>query len=776
MNMDKDTYIRNLITEEYFKQLLSEVTWGKKLKGAAPPTAPGSAGPSDTQSDDDFLQGVIPGNTPDSYKFSNIDWSKVPNGKMGAGKQSAFQAKKAGAVGQLGRIRSGGDTAEPSVKAQLEKLRNGDFSAEQPVNVGGKPTLSQISQFFANSDIKDKMNKKDRDTKDPTMFQRIRPTFSRNENPDANEYNGRTISVLTLYNIEPSDSANLAMLLNDNQNNAPEGDTFATVNVWPRRENYGKSAVTFIFYEQDIERFKNKDLPFILDYFSKRVDSNGVHIYDSPQSIKKGKNTIDKTMEYLKQDILNKMYTPESREEWFQKANEKLMSDQFRMYDNYLNAENDPSIQRLIALYDRSGALEMMCQELNISKSFGHLLSDKNAKLIKAMRSDATFVLPEKTWNEKFGRVVKPGSTPVFVKIPNVRNNTGTWRNQGPVSLTYFDEEQGQVQTVVLRSTRDIFNTFYSDLSKQYANDKDLYKQLGTQEKFFVDCLANETNPHLKTYWTLEEYDISDTEFDPEYAQRFGITSDKILTEPGFINNLNGELNEPGKEKLDMLKAQKAAEKAKEAEQAAEQGEEDNTDPRLKDADLLESSNATDFMFKLLKNYADNSNIEYHETYDPETNRIDTSASLIEVLEAIAKQLFPTVAGFHNPEMVEPLAKAAAYTICIAYKVALDKVRKLRSEEGGKGITENDYQKISPVVDYINNIIAGKKATKSNGGSLNTNIAESFDDETVDIKPKSNEYLHKVLRFVIDKMNTAFQKRNLHEMLNRMDASKKNLL
>lgn len=169
-------------------------------------------------------------------------------------------------------------------------------------------------------------------------------------------------------------------------------------------------------------------------------------------------------------------------------ANETAMD----MWQSYLSNISDPVTREQIELYSRVYG----------NVSYGHILSIKNATLIKSYDRDATFVLAPGQWKKLFGRGIKRNAKPLPMYV---------WVPYG--KATAQDIEDAKKET-------GWEETGTEDLSIQVKND--------------INMKANKTGG-----FTLRSvgYDVRDT-----YLLS-GAKEDKWSSEIGLLNNLSGELN-----------------------------------------------------------------------------------------------------------------------------------------------------------------------------------------------------------------------------------------
>lgn len=206
--------------------------------------------------------------------------------------------------------------------------------------------------------------------------------------------------------------------------------------------------------------------------------------------LKSGNYNSDEVM-HLEDEIATGFYS--KNKEIINKAHSEAGDNAMQMWQNYLSKINDPVTLEQIKLYSRVYG----------NVSYGHILSIKNATLIKSYDADATFVLAAGKWKSLFGRGIKRGAKPLpmYVWIPN------------KADVTDKDLE-------VAKNDNGWEDTSNQDLSIQVKQD--------------LQMRANKSGGI-----TLRSvgYDVRDT-----YLLS-GAKEDKWTSQIGLLNNLNGELN-----------------------------------------------------------------------------------------------------------------------------------------------------------------------------------------------------------------------------------------
>ena len=195
-------------------------------------------------------------------------------------------------------------------------------------------------------------------------------------------------------------------------------------------------------------------------------------------------------VKHLEDEIATGFYS--KNREKINQTHDEANANSMQMWQDYLSKINDPVTREQIELYSRVYG----------NVSYGHILSIKNATLIKSYDKQATFVLAPGQWKNLFGRGIKRNAKPLpmYVWVPN-----------GKASAQDIEDAKREAGWE---------ETGTEDLSVQVKND--------------INMKANKTGG-----FTLRSvgYDVRDT-----YLLS-GAKEDKWSTEIGLLNNLSGELN-----------------------------------------------------------------------------------------------------------------------------------------------------------------------------------------------------------------------------------------
>ena len=179
------------------------------------------------------------------------------------------------------------------------------------------------------------------------------------------------------------------------------------------------------------------------------------------------------------------------------KAHNEAGENAMEMWQKYLSKVSDPVTRKQLELYAR----------IYGNVSYGHLLSIRNAALIKSYDKDATFVLAPSVWKSEFGRGIKRNAKPLPMY--------GCTGDKEPTAKDIEDakREAGWEETDI------------DDLSTQVKRD-------------ILMKASNRANKSGGNFYRMVGYDVRDT-----YLLN-GAKDDKWTTEIGLLNNLNSELNQ----------------------------------------------------------------------------------------------------------------------------------------------------------------------------------------------------------------------------------------
>lgn len=182
-----------------------------------------------------------------------------------------------------------------------------------------------------------------------------------------------------------------------------------------------------------------------------------------------------------------------------------------QLWEKYLSTINNPVTMKQLELY------QQIYHDLD--KNYGHILSMKNAQMIRAQHPDATFVCAKGEWYRNFGRGVKRGAKPIAY-----------W--------TWVTSEPSKEEVDAIKNQTIWKDDEYNELSRQVSRALIMAASQGKKGR----------------PWLTVGYDYKDT-----YLLQ-GAT-DRFNTEIGLRNNLNGELNDLAVQKeMELGKIQDAPE------------------------------------------------------------------------------------------------------------------------------------------------------------------------------------------------------------------------
>lgn len=270
--------------------------------------------------------------------------------------------------------------------------------------------------------------------------------------------------VINLYNIDTKSANEIVERLKDTTKQR------VTRNAWIDKEE--PTHVQIKVFDSDIDSW---------------LDSGDLNAVQSVL-IKSGYNPDE--VKHLEDEIATGFYSKDK--EKINQAHNEAGETAMDMWQNYLSKINDPVTREQIELYSRVYG----------NVSYGHVLSVKNATLIKSYDKAATFVLAPGQWKKLFGRGIKRNAKPLPMYV---------WVPYGKAT------------------DKDI-----EDAKKTAGWEETGNEELSTQVKNDISMKANKTGG-----FTLRSigYDVRDT-----YLLS-GAKEDKWSSEIGLLNNLSGELN-----------------------------------------------------------------------------------------------------------------------------------------------------------------------------------------------------------------------------------------
>lgn len=218
------------------------------------------------------------------------------------------------------------------------------------------------------------------------------------------------------------------------------------------------------------------------------------------QSILYNTNDYDvDDIEHLEDEIYAKFgnaFTSQDKVNDYKQNKQKAID----IWKDYLKRLDDPEVRKQIEMFS---ALPIG------NKKYGHLLSTKNAMLIRATNQNASFILPISWWR-KLNRGVKKGAKRYVIYIPVDGTNASDLK-------------------------------LISDVIEEMGWGKTPYDELPPQVRREVDIKTN--NLSANAFRPVYEYDYSDTYL-------FKGAEDIFNNTVGLRNNLTGELNQLAKDDI----------------------------------------------------------------------------------------------------------------------------------------------------------------------------------------------------------------------------------
>lgn len=252
------------------------------------------------------------------------------------------------------------------------------------------------------------------------------------------------------------------------------------------------------------------DLAMIAGKFNRKcLEKNGVLSFMTPDPSNERNAYTYNIMQALREISLTDHYAVPSLSEFMSELEDSLkdiLSPQDikdtnkgadELWLKFMRQIQDPKIQLL---------LKSMGQYSLAETTYGWKISANNLMRTLAKKPEATFVQTRKAWRAKYGRRVKPQSTPIGLQVPVTSKHP-----------TMSDMQKRMADVGYSNNVR--------------------FKDLSQQQRDYIDISAREMNETRFTY--VVYYDVSDTELiDPSGR-------DKWAEEVGYDNNLTGHLNRP---------------------------------------------------------------------------------------------------------------------------------------------------------------------------------------------------------------------------------------
>ena len=230
--------------------------------------------------------------------------------------------------------------------------------------------IDNINKYWVKHPINTYNKYNEEDYYVPDHFGRVKVSYFVNTNPKNYE---NPISVFKLKNIDPQDCslltqmlANEPMLLNISVDSSRE----------KRDENDKRTndGIALIVDSKYAEKFIKEVMPKIVSKLQSIKDGNGKPKYFKDQV------EIKNFSSYLEQEFY--ALNPDNVSEYFN----KVEMDNIKLFQRFLEAENDQAVQEFVAIYGRTGLMDQICKDGGIDIRFGKTLSIQNAAIILGIR------------------------------------------------------------------------------------------------------------------------------------------------------------------------------------------------------------------------------------------------------------------------------------------------------------------------------------------------------------------------------------------------------
>lgn len=567
-------------------------------------------------------------------------------------------------------------------------------------------------------------NPNNRSTRDPLSadsFGRIKVMARPIANPKSDKYK-EPIVLITMVNIDPEDCVSICKQF------ARLGNTSDVVPAHTRQNNT-RDGVTFVVPDKFINQWKEDDLEKVLNFLDGFKNEDGTPKYFRSEEDK----------DNLRQYVMNRVMNGSEVGDYFTTAKK----NNIELFNAFIDAESDEKVNEFIQMYQRFNLNNMVCADLGLPATFGKVLSVQNASLVlgSGRMTGAgvrpTFILTERIWREKFGRVVNPNAVPFPIWVPNKRFVINKLKDAKFTSRPYSAKDANG-QEVEISQTSDVLNVFF--LGKKWD-------ELSEQQKISANVMCNFINP--SSCYMLAEYDVSDTTLiDPNGRDEF---SEGI----GLANRFSGELNQAA---ANFLKTQNIV--ANKEGVGGETGDEENSDPRL-NAFNATVEQLNEFALKNVDEYCQAKGISYQK------NPKDVATSLLTAMKVIAKQHI----SLKKDTNIEILVNDAVYATCKVMRICLDLLNTLRI---GKPTNEIEYSQYAKAFSVLMDVINGNWKDYDAAYQTQKMVAEGIEENN----PFANKkYTKQELAVLAAKAlpDSKIATDSFDSLLERMDRSKTNL-
>ena len=599
------------------------------------------------------------------------------------------------------------------------KNKNAHNAALDRLRSGNNPSEYFGSIWTDDSEAaKNPYNKSKRDPLAADTFGRIKVMSS--PLPKSEHYKDPVV-LITMVNIDPTDCVELC------RNFAKLGNTSDVVPARTRQNNT-RDGVTFVVPDKFVSQWEEEDLEKVLDFLGSLKNEDGTPKYF--------KNEQEK--DNLRQYVMNRVMRGSDVGQYFMNAKK----NNIELFNAFIDAESDEKVNEFIQMYQRFNLSNMICADLGLPVTFGKVLSVQNASLVLGSGRltgagvRPTFILTEKIWREKFGRVVNPNAVPFPIWVPNKRFVINKLKDAKFTSRPYTAKDANG-QQVEVSQTSDVLNVFF--LGKKW-------NELSEQQKISANVMCNFINP--SECYMLSEYDVSDTTLiDPNGHDEF---SEGV----GLANRFSGELNQAAANfiKTQNLIANGGSE--------GEENSEENADPRL-NAFNATMEQLNEYALKNVDEYCEAKGIKYQK------NPKDVTTSLINAMKVIAKQHI----SLKKDTNIEILVNDAVYATCKVMRICLDMLNTLRI---GKPTNEIEYSQYAKAFGALMDVINGNWKDYDAAYQNQRMVAEGVEDENpFGDKKYSKEELAVLASKALPDNKVAVD--TFDSLLERMDRSKTNL-
>lgn len=278
------------------------------------------------------------------------------------------------------------------------------------------------------------------------------------------------------------------------------------------------------------------------------------------------------------------------------------------------------------------------------NNAFGWRFSLYNVIRICSQYPNASYVATRRQWEKYFNRIVNDDATPIYL-------------------MKYHTDYKGGEERA---------NDIKAAMQKRKYNDSVNYNDIKDyQMKRSIDVeVDNKKTQDMQVFIT---YDVSETTL-------MSGARDVFNEEPGFVNNITGELNDKAKESKDGV-----------------------TGKGVKKDKLAQNNNGDANAINTYLEFGCNRKGVYEDILSKTSGIKDPTEKLIKRIETIAKKILVEKYNYNHEDVVKPLSILTVLFVCVLADVCSESVLKKYDKDM---LNDNDYRKVRnvilEVIGYIN--------------------------------------------------------------------------